>query len=57
MFVYRYEQESQKLGKASFMYAWVLDETGEERTRFKRALNAHFYNVCIDLCFAVSLLS
>ena len=30
---YRYEQESQKVGKGSFAYAWVLDETGEERHR------------------------
>lgn len=29
----RYEQESQKAGKSSFAYAWVLDETGEERHR------------------------
>ena len=29
----RYEQESQKSGKGSFAYAWVLDETGEERHR------------------------
>ena len=29
----RYEQESQKMGKGSFAYAWVLDETGEERHR------------------------
>jgi len=28
-----YEQESKKAGKASFAYAWVLDETGEERER------------------------
>ncbi|XP_055638562.1 protein HBS1 [Toxorhynchites rutilus septentrionalis] len=27
------EHESKKLGKQSFMYAWVLDETGEERER------------------------
>lgn len=26
-------QESKKLGKSSFMYAWVLDETPEERNR------------------------
>jgi len=26
-------QESKKLGKSSFAYAWVLDETGEERSR------------------------
>lgn len=31
--MHKYEQESKKLGKQSFMYAWVLDETGEERTR------------------------
>ncbi|GAB6029029.1 HBS1-like protein [Chamberlinius hualienensis] len=31
--LYKYEQESKKIGKASFMYAWVLDETGEERSR------------------------
>lgn len=31
--MHKYEQESRKLGKQSFMYAWVLDETGEERTR------------------------
>ena len=29
----RYEMDSKKLGKASFMYAWVLDETEEERSR------------------------
>lgn len=31
--MHKYEQESRKLGKLSFMYAWVLDETGEERNR------------------------
>ncbi|XP_013196155.2 protein HBS1 [Amyelois transitella] len=31
--MHKYEQESKKLGKQSFMYAWVLDETGEERIR------------------------
>jgi elongation factor 1 alpha-like protein len=29
--MHKYEQESKKLGKQSFMYAWILDETGEER--------------------------
>ena len=29
--MHKYEQESRKLGKASFAYAWVLDETDEER--------------------------
>ena len=28
-----YETESKKAGKASFAYAWILDETGEERDR------------------------
>lgn len=31
--MHKYEQESKKVGKLSFMYAWVLDETGEERER------------------------
>ncbi|KAK5639855.1 hypothetical protein RI129_010666 [Pyrocoelia pectoralis] len=31
--MHKYEQESRKVGKQSFMYAWVLDETGEERNR------------------------
>lgn len=29
----KYQWESQKLGKSSFAYAWVLDQTVEERTR------------------------
>ena len=29
----KYERESQKIGKGSFMYAWVLDETDQERER------------------------
>lgn len=28
-----YERDSLKMGKASFKFAWVLDETGEERER------------------------
>ncbi|PSN40539.1 HBS1-like protein [Blattella germanica] len=28
--MHKYEQESKKLGKQSFVYAWILDETGEE---------------------------
>ncbi|XP_032683269.1 HBS1-like protein isoform X2 [Odontomachus brunneus] len=31
--IHKYQQESKKLGKQSFAYAWVLDETGEERER------------------------
>ena len=29
----KYEHESQKIGKGSFKFAWVLDATGEERER------------------------
>lgn len=32
--MHKYEQESTKLGKQSFKFAWVLDETGEERYFF-----------------------
>jgi len=31
--MHKYENESKKLGKASFAFAWVLDETSEERER------------------------
>lgn len=31
--MHRNETDSKKLGKSSFMYAWVLDETEEERMR------------------------
>lgn len=31
--MHKHERDSQKMGKSSFMYAWVLDETGEERER------------------------
>lgn len=31
--MHKYEQEAKKIGKASFAYAWVLDETEEERSR------------------------
>jgi len=31
--MHRHEQDSKKLGKASFAFAWVLDETAEERSR------------------------
>ena len=29
--MHTYEQEAKQAGKASFAYAWVLDEQGEER--------------------------
>lgn len=39
--LHRYETESRRSGKASFKYAWALDETNEERER----------GVTIDLAF------
>ena len=30
----KYERDSSNIGKSSFAYAWVLDETGEERSRY-----------------------
>ena len=30
----KYERDSLNIGKSSFAYAWVLDETGEERSRY-----------------------
>ncbi len=35
----KYERESLKIGKSSFAYAWVLDETGEERSRYDNLSN------------------
>jgi elongation factor 1 alpha-like protein len=31
--MHKYETESAKIGKSSFAFAWILDETGEERHR------------------------
>ena len=42
IYIVRNEVKSQKLGKSSFAYAWVLDETGEERSRWVL--------ICSDLC-------
>jgi len=39
----RYEKESTKVGKASFAFAWVLDETGEERNRYCSALCVKYW--------------
>ena len=39
--MHKYEQESRKVGKQSFMYAWVLDETDEERERGTRDGERH----------------
>lgn len=47
--MHKYEQESKKAGKASFAYAWVLDETGEERDRYILTLKLHT-NIDIHVC-------
>jgi elongation factor 1 alpha-like protein len=31
--LHKFEKESKELGKASFKYAWVMDEHAEERAR------------------------
>lgn len=56
--MHKYEQESKKAGKASFAYAWVLDETGEERDRYPYGhgnLNFYFLSALVRvliLCLA-----
>ena len=42
--MHKHEQESKKMGKQSFMYAWVLDETGEERAR---GMLAYIFIICL----------
>lgn len=32
--MHKYDMETKKMGKQSFLYAWILDETGEERWVF-----------------------
>ena len=39
VFFSRYEQESSRIGKSSFAFAWVLDQTGEERKRCRIVLD------------------
>lgn len=50
--MHKYEQESKKLGKASFAYAWVLDETEEERS----ALSSLSCSFPFELYFSSPLL-
>lgn len=38
----KYERDSSKIGKSSFAYAWILDETGEERARYDVCMNYKF---------------
>lgn len=47
--MHKYEQESKKAGKASFAYAWVLDETGEERDRYTLSVKLQTNRwICMD---------
>lgn len=43
--MHRFETDSQKVGKASFKYAWVLDETAEER---ERGITMDVGSVCFE---------
>lgn len=46
--MHKYEKDSQKVGKGSFAFAWVLDETGEERERYVICLSC----ACVlGVCF------
>ena len=65
--MHKYEQESKKLGKSSFAYAWVLDETEEERLvvwltftyyieviKFTKGFINMFSSVCQDgICWQI----
>ena len=43
----KYEHESNKIGKGSFAFAWVLDATEEERSRLS------IINLMIDIFLVV----
>ena len=51
--MHKYKQESQKIGKSSFAYAWVLDETEEERfahlNKFTPSLSLYKHLRCIQV--------
>lgn len=46
--MHKYERDSQKAGKGSFAFAWVLDETGEERERYVPHAFAYSCVSCIS---------
>lgn len=48
--IHKYEQESKKIGKASFMFAWVLDETGEERFNIGLIVVSFVVEIVFCLC-------
>lgn len=37
--VERFKQEAEKIGKSSFALAWVLDQTEEERSRYRSSMS------------------
>lgn len=47
--MHKYEQESKKIGKQSFMYAWVLDETSEERSRGINISNLYLVRFSVQI--------
>ena len=63
--MHKYEQESRKVGKQSFMYAWVLDETDEEKIYHESSrmilqkifgVNHTRQIIFVVICFALLLL-
>ena len=54
-FLYRNEMDSKKSGKGSFAFAWVLDETEEERSRYIKETRIfqslfHHWEKCFEIC-------
>ena len=47
----KYERDSSNIGKSSFAYAWVLDETGEERSRYDDIL---LLFLCIQSVYSIT---
>ena len=46
--MHKHEQEAKKMGKASFAYAWVLDETEEERSVVGTCVGgSSLKNICV----------
>ena len=39
----KYKAEAEKIGKSSFAFAWVLDQTEDERNRFVYTSPSHDY--------------
>ena len=55
-FKIRNEMESKKAGKGSFAYAWILDETEEERARHAFFIS-NIFRIEFFTCFLVDIFS